>query len=134
MNYQFDKGFHATEEIPVAEGNYDEQKNTGPETWKYGEGHYDHLSEAPDYGYHGQLSHNGGKKWQRKPWMHYYVIDNIKYFVVMTIFYSLFTAKMESLGFSEVRYMATRDEMLAVFGVLFALLFFKSTWRLVRMR
>lgn len=139
MNYQFDNDFQ-TAEIPIVDPeteNFQAQKahqeDTGPETWKYGEGQYDYLAENSGYGYHGSPKKQSGYS-QRSPWVHYYVIDNIKYFVVMFIFYFLFTTKLESLGFSEVRYMEVRDEMLAVYFALFSLLFFKSTWRLIRMR
>ena len=112
--------------------NHENNTYVDAETWKYGEGKYDYLAEDPTYGNDGYE----GKDYDphMPPWFHYFVIDNIKYFIVMFIFYFLFTSKLHSLNYSAGAYDETKGEMLACFFVLTSILFIKSFIRLARMK
>lgn len=109
----------------------DAQQNIDVETWKYGEGEFDYLADNPSYGNHGMPVATSS---HRKPWVHYFIVDNIKYVVVMVIFYFLFMARLDSLGIEGLRYQTIRDELFACYIGLLSLLFFKSMWRLFKMK
>lgn len=124
MTYQYDKDFTASE-APVIDEPV--------ETWKYGEGQYDYLANAPGYGYHGDKAPQRTSS-PRKPWVHYYIVDNIKYVVVMVVFYFLFMAHLDNIGMSAFRQESVEYELFSAYTALTSLLFWKSTWRLFRMR
>lgn len=109
----------------------DDQRGIDAETWKYGEGEFDYLADDPNYGVHGSPVATSS---HRKPWVHYFLVDNIKYVVVMVIFYVLFMARIDALGIEGLRYEGIKSELLACYIGLVSLLFIKSTWRLFKMR
>ena len=107
------------------------QDNIDVETWKYGEGEFDYLANDPNYGNHGNaVAASSG----RKPWVHYFIIDNIKYIVLMVVFFFLFMARLDNLGIEGVELQTIKGEVLACYIGLTSLLFFKSLWRLYKMR
>lgn len=149
MSYKFDSDFGETRQMPYVTPHNDTSggqwydaandhstkndtcDNEGAETWKYGEGQYDYIANDPGYGDDGYSPVSSS---HRPPWFHYFVIDNIKYVIAMTVFYFLFTAKIDSLGIEGAEYLEVKREMIACFVWLSIILFFKSLRRLKKMR
>lgn len=149
MAYKFDSDFGETRQMPYVEPQnstsynqwndfgkeYTSDNNAhdyeGAETWKYGEGKYDYIANEPGYGNDGYEIISSS---QKPPWVHYFVIDNIKYVIAMVVFYFLFTSKLDSLGIVGAEYLEVKGEMIACFVCLSIALFIKSLWRLNKMR
>lgn len=109
--------------------------NDNVEVWTYGEGQYDYLMNNPSYGYHGGSSVDASSVFSRimnNSLFYYGVIDNLKYIILLTVFYIVSSNAIHAHSHSVGEMEGNMESLGAFIFAVFVLLFWKTVWRMMK--